>query len=92
MQLEQQPDQNQFSPLEDQIRECFGRVVYTHKAHEKMADRCSATLQRYKLCQIGATVEPISVVVRNTESHFHESSSRVFGIVLVSGFLLPPER
>lgn len=56
MQLEQQPDQSEFSPLEDQIRECFGRVVYTHKTHEKMADRCSATLQRYKLCQIGVSV------------------------------------
>lgn len=56
MQLEQQPDRDDFSPLEDQIRECFGRVVYTHKTHEKMADRCSATLQRYKLCQIGVSV------------------------------------
>ena len=56
MQLEQQPDRDDFSPIEDQIRECFGRVVYTHKTHEKMADRCSATLQRYKLCQIGVSV------------------------------------
>ncbi|WP_313608826.1 SLATT domain-containing protein [Rhizobium sp.] len=56
MQLEQQPDRGDFSPIEDQIRECFGRVVYTHKTHEKMADRCSSTLQRYKLCQIGVSV------------------------------------
>ncbi|AJD43359.1 hypothetical protein RGR602_PA00012 (plasmid) [Rhizobium gallicum bv. gallicum R602sp] len=56
MQPEPQPDRSEFSPLEDQIRECFGRVVYTHKTHEKMADRCSATLQRYKLCQIGVSV------------------------------------
>ena len=46
----------QFTPMEDQIRECFGRVIYTHKAHEKMADGCSQTLQRYKLCQIGVSV------------------------------------
>ncbi|WP_336232852.1 SLATT domain-containing protein [Thalassospira sp. CH_XMU1458] len=38
--------------LEDQIRECFGRVVYTHKTHERMADNCAKTLNRYKLWQI----------------------------------------
>lgn len=42
--------QNQI--LEDQIRECFGRVVYTHKTHEKMADLCAATLRNLKLTQI----------------------------------------
>jgi hypothetical protein len=38
--------------LEDQIRECFGRVVYTHKTHEKMADLCADRLRRIKLWQI----------------------------------------
>ena len=42
----------QFSSLEDQVRECFGRIVYTHKTHEKMADQCSATLRRNKGAQI----------------------------------------
>jgi hypothetical protein len=42
----------EFTVLEDQIRECFGRVVYSHKAHEKMADACTRTLRRYKLAQI----------------------------------------
>ena len=32
--------------LEGQIRECFGRVAYTHKTHERMADRYSKTLAR----------------------------------------------
>ena len=41
--------------LEDQIRECFGRAVYSHKTHEKMADRCTKRLSRYKLCQILGT-------------------------------------
>lgn len=41
-----------FTSLEGQIRECFGRVVYTHKTHEKMADGCSATLRRIKIGQI----------------------------------------
>jgi len=41
-----------FSHLEGQIRECFGRVVYTHKTHEKMADNCATTLRRFKITQI----------------------------------------
>ena len=41
-----------FTSLEDQIRECFGRVVYSHKTHEKMADDCAKVLRRYKLAQI----------------------------------------
>ena len=40
------------SILEDQVRECFGRIVYTHKTHEKMADACSDSLRRYKRYQI----------------------------------------
>jgi septal ring factor EnvC (AmiA/AmiB activator) len=39
--------------LKDQIRECFGRVVYAHKAHEKTADLYLARLARIKLAQIG---------------------------------------
>lgn len=46
---------SEFTFLEDQIRECFGRVVYTHKTHEKMADNCGATLRRYKLGQIAVS-------------------------------------
>jgi hypothetical protein len=44
-----------FSHLEDQIRECFGRVVYTHKTHEKEAEECSRTLSRFKVAQIVLT-------------------------------------
>lgn len=38
--------------LEDQVRECYGRVVYTHKTHEQMADLCTAKLGRFKVAQI----------------------------------------
>lgn len=38
--------------FEDQIRECFGRVVYTHKTHERMADRCARSLWIFKWAQI----------------------------------------
>ena len=40
------------TPLEAQLRECFGRVAYTHKTHEKCADICSNRLSRNKLFQI----------------------------------------
>ena len=44
------PDANAI--LDGQIRECFGRVVYSHKTHEKQADICANVLSRYKIAQI----------------------------------------
>lgn len=38
--------------MEAQLRECFGRVVYSHKTHEKKADQLLAQLARVKLWQI----------------------------------------
>lgn len=38
--------------LEDQLRECYGRVVYTHKTHEKCADVLQERLAKIKLWQI----------------------------------------
>jgi hypothetical protein len=38
--------------LESQIRECFGRVAYTHKTHEKMADSYALRQWRIKWAQI----------------------------------------
>ncbi|MGY1409364.1 SLATT domain-containing protein [Luteimonas sp. A611] len=38
--------------LESQIRECFGRVVYTTKTHEKSADACTRKLSDVKVWQI----------------------------------------
>jgi len=38
--------------LEGQIRECFGRVVYSHKTHEKCTDILLARLATIKLWQI----------------------------------------
>lgn len=38
--------------LEDQLRECFGRVVYSHKTHEKCADILLSRLSQIKLWQI----------------------------------------
>lgn len=38
--------------LEGQIRECYGRTVYSHKTHEKCADILLAQLGRVKLWQM----------------------------------------
>ena len=38
--------------IEAQLRECYGRVVYSHKAHEKCADILLSRLSRIKLGQI----------------------------------------
>jgi hypothetical protein len=38
--------------LEEQLRECFGRVAWTHKTHEKCSDLINKRLSRIKLWQI----------------------------------------
>ena len=38
--------------LEGQLRECYGRVVYSHKTHEKCADILLALHKKIKLAQI----------------------------------------
>jgi hypothetical protein len=38
--------------LEGQIRECFGRVAWSHKAHEKCADILNLRFNRIKVWQI----------------------------------------
>ncbi|KAF0187548.1 MAG: hypothetical protein FD168_2550 [Desulfobulbaceae bacterium] len=40
------------SALEEQIRECFGRVAWSHKTHEKCSDILNTRLNRIKLWQI----------------------------------------
>jgi len=47
-----QADSAETRPIEDQLRECFGRVVYAHKAHEKTADLLVKRLARIKVAQI----------------------------------------
>ena len=46
------PEAEANTTLEGQIRECFGRVVYAHKTHEKEGDLCAGTLRRLKIGQI----------------------------------------
>lgn len=41
-----------FHVLESQLRECYGRVVYSHKTHEKCADILLSRHRRIKFWQI----------------------------------------
>lgn len=45
------PEDERFA-LESQVRECFGRVAYTHKTHEKMAERHARGFRNVKWLQI----------------------------------------
>lgn len=45
-------EQNSKQLLEAQIRECYGRIVYSHKTHEKCADIINKRNDRLKLTQI----------------------------------------
>ena len=51
MEQNSQPDVEK-SALKSQLRECFGRLVYATKTHEKDADLCMQWLGRVKLAQI----------------------------------------
>ena len=54
MEPSSQPD-NSSQPLdilEGQLRECYGRVVYSHKAHEKCGDILLSRLSTIKILQI----------------------------------------
>lgn len=60
--------------LEAQIRECFGRVVYSHKTHEKCADRALARLSTIKVAQIllsAVTTGGLLGVVLGPPGHSH---------------------
>ncbi len=45
-------DKEPYRILEGQLRECYGRVVYTHKTHEKCADLLLSRLSTIKIWQI----------------------------------------
>ena len=47
-----QPNNDDIKILESQIRECFGRVVWTHKTQEKCSDIYSQQLKNLKLFEV----------------------------------------
>jgi hypothetical protein len=46
------PVEDERNVFESQVRELYGRCAYTHKTHEKMAERSSTWLRRVKWVQI----------------------------------------
>jgi len=81
----------EFTHLEDQIRECFGRVVYSHKTHEKMAERYSKNLHLLKISQIVVSAIIASGICSTV--FFDESFLKIFTAILslfgvvLSGYL-----
>jgi hypothetical protein len=43
---------DEHTALESQVRECYGRCAYSHKTHERMADRRAKWLRRVKRIQL----------------------------------------
>ncbi len=52
LELNSQANNKGLAYLEEQIRECYGRVVYSHKTHEKCADILLSRLSNIKIAQI----------------------------------------
>lgn len=80
-----------FTALEDQIRECFGRVVYTHKTHEKMAEDCATALRNYKWAQIFVSALTASSALSTmlNDSPYLKGATAVLSIVTIwmTGYL-----
>lgn len=78
------PDNNERYVLESQIRECFGRCAYTHKTHEKMAERESASLKLTKWTQIvlsALTSGGAVGTIFDQDSHFFLYGTAVLSIL-----------
>ena len=71
--------------LEGQLRECFGRVVYTHKAQEKAAD---ILLGRLSIIKIGQIVLSAVTTAGFIAAIFDESKIASIIGVIVSTILL----
>src|SRR4051794_11115122 len=72
--------------LESQIRECYGRCAYTHKTHEKMAERCATRLRHIKLGQIilsALTTGGAVGVIFDRSSTFYPYATAVLAISML---------
>lgn len=82
---------SEFSPLEDQVRECFGRVVYSHKTHEKEADAWTRTLRLYKAGQIAVSAITASgaIAVLFSEQTWVKAVTALFSLIslYISGYM-----
>jgi len=75
--------------LLDNVRESFGRVVYTHKAHEKMADRLSQKVRLLKWAEliliVVTTGSTINVLFGGGRTY--EITSAILASVVYQNFL-----
>lgn len=85
------PDAQAIAALEGQIRECFARVVYSHKTHEKEGDLCAGTLRRFKLAQIllAATTTSGALAILFTEDFALKAVTALVSLVslIVTGYM-----
>jgi hypothetical protein len=92
MEQHSRPDDSQVVPavtLEGQLREMYARAAYTHKTHEKMADRYIARYKRIKTAEIvlsAVTTSSLMLAVLG-DSHPYTLVGAVLSTVLL-GFTL----
>lgn len=73
-------------PLLDSIRDAYGRVVYTHKTHEKQADRLASWNKGLKVAELVLLVLTTGGTIGALVTH--EMSARIAATVLASLALL----
>lgn len=73
------------SVLESQIRECYGRIVWTHKTHEKCADILNSRDGHIKIAQIILSALVTSGIIA---SLFNESKEVISGITAIISLIL----
>lgn len=72
--------------LESQLRECYGRCAYSHKTHEKMAERHATWLRRFKWLQIilaALTTGGAVTVLFDRDSFFFAFATALLAILLL---------
>jgi hypothetical protein len=75
--------------LDSQLREMYGRAAYTHKTHEKMADRYTTRYKRFKMVEIvlSAITTSSLLLALLGDSHFGTVVGAAFSAILL-GFTL----
>ena len=85
------PDKEFYETLEGQVRECFARVVYSHKTHEKQGDLCAATLRWFKIAQIALSAITTSgtLAILFTEDFRLKAATALVSLItlFISGYM-----
>ena len=74
--------------LEAQLRECFGRVAYSHKTHEKAADLLQKRLRRLKTWQVVLSGLTTSGLITTLFAETSLAYLATAGAAIVSAILL----